>query len=329
MDFVNIFQNALREAIGPNAAYYAILALGLNVHYGYTGLLNFGQVGFALAGAYGMGVAVVTFGWSMWAGLVFALALGIVLSLLLGIPTLRLRGDYFAITTIAAAEVLRLVVRSNFAEPVTGGPEGIQSIADGFYAVNPFPDSTYGFGLVSFTEQQMWSLTVAWLVAILGTFLVHRVIHSPWGRVLKSIREDEDAARSLGKNVFAFKMQALVLGGLLGTIAGVMFAIQGSTANDLAYLPVVTFRTYAVLIIGGAASTWGPVVGAMVFWFLSSGLNSFLRQAQREDLLPGVLSEGGATGATVIAVVGLSLMLLMIFRPQGLLGDKKEMVLDA
>lgn len=330
MDFAVIIGNALREAVGPNAAFYAVLALGLNVHYGYTGLLNFGQVGFAIAGAYGMGVVVATFGLSMWLGLLMTIALGVVLALALGVPTLRLRGDYFAITTIAAAEVLRLIVRSGFAEPLTGGPFGLQSIANGFYSVNPFPDgSGFQIGTFGFTNQQLWSLSVTWGIAIVGTIVVHRLIHSPWGRVLKSIREDEDAARSLGKNVFAFKMQALVLGGVLGALAGMMFAIQGSTVNADSYLPVVTFRTYAVLIIGGAASTWGPIVGAMVFFFLSSGFNSLLREMAGADLLPNVLTSGGGTGATVIAAVGLGLMLLMIFRPQGLLGDKKEMILDA
>jgi neutral amino acid transport system permease protein len=328
MDFGTILGNALREAIGPNAAFYAVLALGLNVHYGYTGLLNFGQVGFAIAGAYGLGIAVATFGWSMWAGLFLALLFGTLLALALGVPTLRLRGDYFAITTIAAAEVLRLLVRSAAAEPLTGGPYGLQRIATGFYAANPIPDGRYGTGLVSFTHQQLWALSVTWAVAIIGALLVHRLINSPWGRVLKSIREDEDAARSLGKNVFAFKMQALVLGGVLGALAGMLFAMAGSTVNADSYLPIVTFRAYAVLIIGGAATTWGPAVGAMVFFFLSSGFNSFLREANGVGLVPDFFSQGGATGATVIAALGLGLILLMIFRPQGILGDKKEMVLD-
>lgn len=329
MDFGTILGNALREAIGPNAAFYALLALGLNVHYGYTGLLNFGQVGFALAGAYGLGIMTSTFGLSIWAGVATAILFGIVLALALGIPTLRLRGDYFAITTIATAEVLRLVANSTFAEPITGGPFGLQAVANSFYDVNPIPSGSYGVGLVQFTNQQLWALLVTWALAIIGTLVVYRLIQSPWGRVLKSIREDEDAARSLGKNVFGFKMQALVLGGVLGALAGMMFAIQGSTVNPISYLPLVTFRAYAVLIIGGAASTWGPIVGAMVFFFLSSGFNSFLREANGAGLLPDVLASGGATGATVIAMVGLGLVLLMVFRPQGLLGDKKEMVLDA
>ena len=121
MDFGEILFSGLRSAFGPTAAAYALLAIGLNMHYGFTGLLNFGQVGFMLVGAYGVGITVATLGWSMWIGIVVGMLAAVVLALVLGIPTLRLRSDYFAITTIAVAEVLRLLVRSSAAEPVTGG----------------------------------------------------------------------------------------------------------------------------------------------------------------------------------------------------------------
>jgi len=129
VDLISVAETALRSAFGPQAAVYALLAIGLNVHYGYTGLLNFGQVGFMLVGAYGVGISVATFGLSLWAGVGVAVVLGIALALLLGVPTLRLRSDYFAITTIAIAEVLRLLVRSSPATGLTGGPFGLQSVA--------------------------------------------------------------------------------------------------------------------------------------------------------------------------------------------------------
>ena len=129
MDFEAIFGSALRSALGPQAAVYALLAIGLNVHYGFTGLLNFGQVGFMLVGAYGVGISVATFGLPLWVGVLVGLLAGVVLALILGAPTLRLRADYFAITTIAVAEVLRLLVRSSPARPLTGGPFGLQSVA--------------------------------------------------------------------------------------------------------------------------------------------------------------------------------------------------------
>ncbi|MEX1178804.1 MAG: branched-chain amino acid ABC transporter permease [Nitriliruptor sp.] len=328
MDLEAILGTALRSAVGPQAAVYALLAIGLNVHYGYTGLLNFGQVGFMLVGAYGLGISVATWGLSLWAGIVVGLIAGVLLALLLGAPTLRLRADYFAITTIAVAEVLRLVFRSSPATPITGGPFGLQSIANEFYALNPL---TRGIRLGPFTYSVnvSWSLIVTWALVLLATILVTLLVRSPWGRVLRSIREDEDAARALGKNVFSYKMQSLVLGGVLGSVGGIMFAIAGSTVNADAFRPQITFFAYAILILGGAATRIGPIVGAIIFWFLFSGVQGLVRDAQGADLLPGVLSGANAVGASALILMGTALVLLVVFRPQGIFGDLRELKLDA
>jgi neutral amino acid transport system permease protein len=329
MDFGIIFGNAFRASIGPEAAVFALAAIGLNLHYGFTGLLNFGMVGFMLVGAYGLGITVVTFGLSMWLGILVGLALAVLLALALGIPTLRLRADYFAITTIATAEILRLVVRSAPADDLTGSVFGLQGIAVRFYQLNPLPAGRHGIGVFSFPHTQLWALLVTWLLVAFFTLVIALLVRSPWGRVLKSIREDEDAARSLGKNVFAYKMQSLVVGGIIGGAAGIMFAIAPSAVNADAFRPQVTFFAYAILILGGAATRFGPVVGAVIFWFLIAGVQSFLRQAAGEGILPDFLTGSGAVGAVSIGLVGLGLMLLMIFRPQGIFGDKNEMRLDA
>lgn len=328
MDVAGILGNGLRAAFGPQAAVYALLAIGLNMHFGYTGLLNFGQVGFMLVGAYGLGITVSILGLSMWLGVIVGILAGVALAGLLGVPTLRLRADYFAIVTIAAAEVLRFLVRSGPATPVTGGPFGLQSVADPFYALNPFPPGRHGIGPFQYSHQQLWAGSVTWVLVGLATLAIFMLMRAPWGRVIKSIREDEDAARSLGKNVFGYKMQSLVLGGVIGAIGGVMFAIIGSTVNPNAYLPIVTFFAYTILIMGGTASTAGPVIGAVIFWFLFSGFDALLRQAQGADMLPGFLQGSNAVGATTFTLVGLALVLLMIFRPQGMVGNKREMKLD-
>jgi neutral amino acid transport system permease protein len=329
VDYDTILGNALRAAFGPEAAVYALLAVGLNLQYGYTGLLNFGQVGFMLVGAYGLAVSVEEFGLSMWLGIAVGLGLAAVYALALGLPTLRLRADYFAITTIASAEILRFVIRSRSATDLTGGPFGLQGIADAFYRLNPFPDGRYGIGVFRYTHQRLWVLTVTWTLVGLCTILLALLVRSPWGRVVRSIREDEDVARSLAKNVFAYKMQSLVLGGVIGGLAGVMFAISASAVNANAFQPTVTFFAYTVLILGGAATRLGPVVGAVIFWFLFAGSQSFLRQASDDDLLPDFLSGSEAVGATSLVLVGVGLMLLMAFRPQGIFGNRNEMVLDA
>jgi branched-chain amino acid transport system permease protein len=329
MDFDVIFGNGLRAAIGPEAAIFALLAIGLNLHWGYTGLLNLGQVGFMLVGAYGLAITVATWGWSMWLGIPVGLLAAAALALVLGIPTLRLRADYFAITTIAVAEILRLVVRSRPAQGLTGGAFGLQGIAAPFYDINPIPRGTYGFGVVTFSENRLWVMLVTWVLVLLCTGLLVLLTSSPWGRVLRSIREDEDAARSLGKNVVAFKMQALIIGGMIGGLAGVMFAIRASSANAESYRSTVTFFAYTILILGGAATRLGPIIGAFIFWFVISGVESFLRQADTAGYLPGFLQGTEAVGAVTFILVGLALALLIVFRPQGIFGNRNELRLEA
>jgi neutral amino acid transport system permease protein len=151
--------------------------------------------------------------------------------------------------------------------------------------------------------------------------LVWALMRSPWGRVVKSIREDEDAARALGKNVFAYKMQSLVLGGMLGGLAGMVFVLGNAAFTSDAFLPQLTFYAYAVLILGGAATVFGPVAGSIVFWFLISGIE---RALQASGVMPS-----GTIGPTRLLMVGLLLVLLMAFRPQGIFGNKQEMMLDA
>lgn len=328
MDFSTTIGNALREAFGPQAAWFCLMAIGLNVHFGYTGLINLGQIGFALVGAYGVGIAVITFGWSLWVGVLLGLLAGTALAILLGVPTLRLRGDYFAIVTIAVAEVLRLTFRSNALTDLTGGPFGLQNVAVEFANLNPFSEPWTIAGTWTYLPSQVWSGLVSWVVVLLATGLVFLLMRSPWGRVLRGIREDEDAVRSLGKNVVSYKMQSLILGGIIGSLAGVMLTLQSSTVNDIAFLPRQTFFAYAILIIGGAATTWGPVVGSMIFWFTFTFLSSLLRDLGMNGHLPEFLAGSDKIGAVAFATVGLTLMLLMIYRPQGIFGDRRELMLD-
>ncbi|MQA83458.1 MAG: branched-chain amino acid ABC transporter permease [Streptosporangiales bacterium] len=328
MDFSVILGDALRGAISSDAAAYALMAIGLNIHFGYTGLLNFGQVGFMLVGAYGVAITVTTFGGSLWLGVVVGVACAVVLALALGIPTLRLRADYLAITTIAAGEILRYVYRSGYTEPLTGGVFGLQGFADEFYAINPLPPGRYGIGRVVFSERGLWILLVGWGLVVLATLVVYLLMQSPWGRVIRSIRENEDVARSLGKNVFGYKMQSLVLGGVLGALGGMVFVISTQSAHPDGYNPVVTFNLYALLVLGGAGTVFGPVLGSVIFWFLSVFLDSFLRQAIELGFVPATILAPAEVGAVRFALVGLGLMLLMAYRPAGILGDRRELALD-
>ena len=330
MEFDIILGNAARAAFGTQAATYALLAIGLNMHFGFTGLSNFGQVGFMMLGAYGTSIMVATWGGSLWLGIPFGLGLCVAFALALGIPTLRLRSDYFAITTIAAAEVIRILFRSTSATDLTGGPFGLNGVAGAFIDLNPFPTGRYGVGTFAYTGQQLWVMTVAWSLVLLCTLLLWGLMRSPWGRVILAIREDEDAARSLGKNVFAYKLQALVIGGVIGGLAGVVQVLLQSGVTPASYRPEITFFAYTALILGGVATRVGPIIGAMIFWFLKEALETTLRQVAEIDSMPNLITDfvDGSEGAISIATVGLSLMLLMAFRPQGIFGDRTQMVLE-
>ena len=328
MNLLAILADATRGAIGPNAAIYAVAAIGLNMHFGYTGLLNFGQVGFMLVGAYGVAVTVATFHAPLLAGAAVGIAMSVLLALLLGIPTLRLRADYLAITTIAAAEILRYVYRSNFAAPVTGGVYGLTRFADPLYTINPIPPGQYGVGQLTFSSQTLWIMVTGWSLVAAACGIMYLIIRSPWGRVIRSIREDEDAARSLGKNVFGYKMQSLVFGGVLGAVGGMLLAVYSQAVQPDAYNPVVTFYLYTLLILGGAGRIPGPVIGSVIFWFILVFTDSFLRQAIGAGFIPASVISPTQVGAVRFALVGLGLILLMIYRPQGILGDRKEMMLS-
>ncbi|MGI8762566.1 MAG: branched-chain amino acid ABC transporter permease, partial [Ilumatobacteraceae bacterium] len=132
MNWISIIENTLKALIGVNAVYFALAAIGLNVQFGYTGLLNFGQAAFMACGAYGLGMTAHYFEINMWWGVLIGLGFSLVLALLLGIPTLRLRADYLAIVTIAAAEIIRLVVRSVRFNWLFNGSDGINEFSGPF-----------------------------------------------------------------------------------------------------------------------------------------------------------------------------------------------------
>lgn len=326
MDWISILVSAVAAATGPTAVAYVISGLGLNVQFGYAGLLNFGHVAFMLVGAYGTAITVDA-GGSLWVGVPVGILSAVLLGLVIGVPTLRLRAEYLAITTIAAAEVLRLFVRSSLATQLTGGVFGIQGFADEFFVLNPLQSSTvYHLGAFAMTGRRLWVIIVGWILAAFVILLIRRLINSPWGRLLKAIREDEDAARSLGKHAFAIKLQALALGGALGGVAGALMAVEQQNVSPDSFLPQVTFILFVIVILGGAGTIWGPVIGAISFQFLFYFLDSGMRQAQASvSWVNALISSAGAAQVRFV-LVGFGLMALLVFRPQGMLGSRREAV---
>ena len=184
MDWGQIITNALRAAFGLEASYYALAAIGLNVHFGYTGLLNFGQAGFLAIGAYGMAISVTYLGWSLWAGVAVSVAAAVVFALLLGIPDVAPPGRLLAIVTIAASEILRLMFRSVTFRPVTGGSSGLQNFADDFYAINPYSPGTYRLEAVWNGGVGLVDVLRVVLALVLVAVVVERLTHGrvPWRR---------------------------------------------------------------------------------------------------------------------------------------------------
>lgn len=329
MDWGLILTNAAVAALGLNTVVFALAAIGLNVHFGYTGLLNFGQAAFLAIAGYGVAILVAYSGLPTLVGVAVGLVGAVVLALLLGAPTLRLRADYLAIVTIAAAEIVRLLFRSVTFSEYTGGSDGLGRFSNGFYSVNPFPAGRYGIGRVSFDERATWVLTVGWVLIVLASLLVFLLMRSPWGRVLKAIREDEDAVRSLGKNVYFYKLQSLVLGGVLGCLGGFIYAFGTSAVQPDFFGTETTFFAFTIVILGGAARVVGPIIGAAIFWTLLSLTDNILAQAKQAGYISDAILTTSQIGPIRQMLVGLGLMLLMIFRPQGIFGDRRELALDA
>ena len=189
---------------------------------------------------------------------------------------------------------------------------------------HPFPDGTWALGPFEYSvnaSNSWWLRIVGWAVVLLACLLVWLLIRSPWGRVLKGIREDEDAVRSLGKNVFAYKMQALIIGGVFGALGGVVFALP-SAVVPATYTTSLTFFIWTILLLGGAATVFGPVVGSVIFWVIMGFLGNVLPALANSGILP--ISSVQA-GTLRFILVGVALMLIVIFRPQGIFGNKREL----
>ncbi|MEG3613909.1 MULTISPECIES: branched-chain amino acid ABC transporter permease [Isoptericola] len=330
-EFLRILTQSLGEILAPTTAAMAIAAIGLNLHFGYTGLLNMGQAGFMLLGAYGFGITL-TLGGPIWLAFLIAVAAGVMFALLLGMPTLQLRGDYLAIVTISAAEIVRWFGRSTLWQEWTGGASGLQGryFKDPFHALSFLPEGRFALGPFEYinTGSDSWFTRIfAWgLVALLLLF-VWLITRSPWGRVLKGIREDEDAVRALGKNVYSYKLQALVIGGAIGALGGVVYAIPTAISPDAMGGRTMTFFVWTILLLGGAATVFGPVLGSMIFFTAYMFMRTGMRTLSEDTALGNFIS---TTQVEFIGgmLVGITLMCLVIFRPQGILGNKKELAFN-
>ena len=289
---------------------YAIMCLGLNVQWGQTGLFNVGIAGFVAIGAYVSALLTTPetadrfggFGMPIVIGWLGGAVAGGLASFLVGALTIRLRADYLAIATFGVAVAVQLCMLN--LESLTGGPFGI-----GFIPC-PFGDlagDTLTFSLLN--------LGVVAIV-VLGLYLaLERLVRSPWGRVLRAIREDENAALALGKSALSFRLQAFTIGGAVMALAG---AVQGHFIGFIApenYQPMLTFQVWAMLIVGGSGNNRGAVLGAYVVWAFWAGAGSLMRV-----WIPQ--SEQARGAALQVVMIGVLIALMLVLRPRGLLGER-------
>lgn len=290
---------------------YGIICLGLNVQWGQTGLFNVGVAGFVAIGAYVSALLTTPetagrfggFGLPVWFGWIAAMVVSGAAAALIGAITLRLRADYLAITTFGIAIAIQLVALN--AETVTGGPFGIGFIPRAFGGLE---DRPIIFNLAN--------LALVGTVTALLYYALERLVRSPWGRVLRAIREDEAAALSLGKNANLFRIQAFALGSAIMGLAG---AVQAHFIGFIApenYISTLTFQVWAMLIIGGSGNNRGALLGAVLVWGLWSVTGAMLAA-----FVPGEYQARAA--ALQIVLIGVALAALLVLRPRGLLGEEK------
>jgi ABC-type branched-subunit amino acid transport system permease subunit len=311
------------------AGIYTIFALGLYLQYALAGLPNFGHVAFAALAAYTMAILIIHLNVPMPVSALAGLLVAVLFSLVLGIPSLRLRADYLAIATIAGAEIVRYLALNM--QGLTGGPIGSIGM------LGPSQLAQYNQSweallrpivaalkrnpvLAPAASRDFAMLLIVWVIALILLTVFWLMARSPWGRMMRAIREDEDAAAAVGKDVFRAKLQVLILGALLGGLAGLLLAWQIGIITPDDYQPTFTFYAYLILILGGTTRIWAIPVGALLFGLLYSG-TSFL------NFYPLSLFDSGDRAYLRLILVGLLLILLMAIRPQGLLGNRRELLL--
>ncbi len=306
-------------------ASYALVAVGLNIVIGYAGLLDLGYVGFYATGAYTTGVLTSQHAsWPFLLVLPIAIAVTMVFGVILGAPTLRVRGDYLAIVTLGFGEIIRIVILNvnwlgasagikDIPTPPSIGPDPIGVDQDGLFQIphlawrglTPLIDNDHKtpflvFGVLDATPFY-WLLLTALLIVLVADFLIKE---SRVGRAWEATREDEDAAELMGVPTFRYKLLAFALGAAIGGLAGSMLAAgQGGYINPSSFLLLYSLLFVAAVIIGGAGNRWGAIVGGALVAYLPERFRG--------------LSDWR------LLIFGVSLMLIVTFRPQGLLPPRR------
>jgi len=291
---------------------YAIMVMGLNLQWGFTGLFNAGVVGFYAIGAYGTAILIgpdraaliggfeMPFVVGLLGGAIAAGAAGLVV----GLATLRLREEYLAIATFGIGITIQLVAL-NFGA-LTGGANGLIGL----------PRPYFDLFAVSNAYNLAYLVCVI-MIAGLIYLALERVVQSPWGRILRAIREDVTAARSLGKNPTLIRLQAFVLGSAIMGLAGGLYVGFIGFVSPIDFLPILTFQIWAMLIVGGSGNNRGAILGVLVVWGIWTASGYFIGQI----VPPGYQSQAGSIQAILI---GLVIVMTLLLRPRGLIGEEES-----
>jgi branched-chain amino acid transport system permease protein len=299
------------------AGIYAVFCLGLNIQWGYTGLFNIGIAGFFCIGAYTTAMITTPQPTGIYAhyvhqifgldlpfifGLAGAALLCGLIAFLIGIPTLRLGEDYLAIATLGIAETFRLIFNNE--HWLANGPRGLMGL--------PQP-------LQNLVDPKYYNyiyLPIIVLIMVIIYFSIERAIRSPWGRVLRAIREDEVSAAMSGKDIFNFKMQSLIYGAMVMGIGGALYAHYTKAISPSVFTPLYgTFIIWVMLMAGGSGNNKGAILGAYVVWGIWIGTKF------ATDLLPYTLK--ARAPYIRFLLIGILLEIILVYRPQGLLGEEK------
>ena len=296
-------------------AIYGTLAMGLNIQWGYTGILDFMYIAFVAVGGYvtsllmmpaaqpGSGFQyVLGLNWPFIPALLVGGLAAAVLALVVGLLTMnRLRSDYFAIVTVAVSLVLYTIAGN--ATPLVNGWDGISAIPQ------PFQDTLN----LDYNSYQFFFLGICVVILIIVYIFSERLYHSPFGRALRSVREDEMVAQGLGKNVFTLRLKAFVIGAFIAGIGGSMLVIYVDAFNPSAWTTGETFFLWAALLLGGSANNRGAMLGALIVPVLFAEITRFIPAFGSPQLVD----------AFRYIAIGVLLILTVRFRPQGILAEKR------
>ena len=284
---ITSFENVLVYPVGM----FVLMALGLNIVVGKSGLLDLGYVAFFAIGAYTMGIMSTMYGMNAWEVLPFGMGFAMIAGVLLGLPALRLRGDYLAIITLGFGEIIRIVALNI---PATGGPNGIAGI--------PNPPAIAGVEFDLPHPQNFFWLVFA--LILLTIWMIRRFTVRRPGRAWEAIRQDEDVAALMGVNTLKYKLWSFVIGAAVGGIAGVIYASKVMVIAPQMFTFNVSVLILACVVFGGIGNIWGVAMGAVLLAYLPERIR-FISDARQ-------------------LVFGLILILMMNLRPDGLLPRKKR-----